>query len=159
MNDPRFTNEPRVFLVSTTPDDVQVLTDLGCTPDQAQRIAENGWSIVWAQRPIPHIAQDATGQYQDGVAWEAFTSAGHGFFAAGDPDWTMPNGDTLAQAWNRLDAFPLQIVSQGVIETWARAACEKYGYDYDEYVEMYDGNFLRVAANVGYTVHDKVARR
>ena len=138
------------------------LSDLGLSASHVAMIERNNWQIVWAQRPISSVGRDERGDWMNGIEWESNTGAGHGFMVAADPTWRVSDRETLADRWNAYDAYPIQIVTRAQLESRVKFACDVHGYDFDEYVELYGGDVVPVAANIlrgEHRIHDRAVAR
>lgn len=125
-------------------------TALGATPEQDTRIKEEGLTVVNAPRPLPAV-WEVNGETRMGEAWQGEAAYGI-FYAAGLPDFTCPAhfGEKLGDAWKSLDATPVRLVTKHEVEAMMRDEITRRGYDFDEYVDAFDGSLQALADYLGF---------
>jgi len=99
-------------------------TATGAPPELAAAIAERGYRVVNAPRPLPcHIDYDPETRIQTNFEWVG--DCRHGtFYAAGPADDRFK----LADRWDRLDAWPVEVVDEAEIWRRLRLFAAEQGY-------------------------------
>jgi hypothetical protein len=134
-------------------------TDLGFTPEQAERIDAESLDVVWSTRPCGFVwwHQDA-GEYRlpmdvtpDDHRPARTVHPAH--YAAGATDELHERGgrETIQDRWNQYDAFPVRMVTMDDLRLIRELRVAAEGYDLADIIDVYGDDpveFLRQVADM-----------